>query len=1289
MVTLSALRRIAEKETNLAGPKYTPGIDAKAPNLPILSLLRDIDCLVRSKSLFKSLSEFLREFKDSDISNTQKFNWFDDQKYTPSIIKKYVSKILSLSLVDNFDELEELREMTENIFSILEDKALELREKQRKAAKTEVGNRRDLQEELYWIDNAIKTLRQLRDWTNLKAFQLINSPFFFLSGVAGSGKTHFLCDITKKRLENGFPTLLVLGQKFIKITDPLQNIAEETKLAKNKMKLLSDLEKLAVKSGERALIIIDAINESDCEGWKQTLWTLIKDLEVHPAVAVIISARTPYEKIILSENNKTSFLLREHYGFEDIEFDASMEFFEYYKLPIPEIPLLFREFSNPLFLNIFCKSLNHLATDGKKARLKEIFSGQKTLTKIFEDYIKYCGEIIARHFRVQPETCWNIVKGSEIKNTSEVLGVATVMADHFRDWILPEELKQILKIHTNLVGKKLDELIGSFIEHGILAKDIMWDEEIKKHFDIIRFPYQKISDHIIARHLLSVNLQNLQTIEELKDIFSPERQLGKIFILKKEWGQYSKPGLAEAITMEFPERIRKKVWVPSEKKEVYEFLPVESKSDYIFLRYAFLPGLYWRANNNFSKCTDRYIDILLNCRDKTLLRETLEVLTTLATREQHPYKAKRLHDYLKDLTLVHRDLLWTEFLRSVHNVCSIIDSLLKYLEKSSGLSITKNSIENLMYILVLLLSSTEPRLRDKATRFLYIYGKKNPEKLFELCQTNLNSNDPYVPERLLAASYGVAICSLSNASINKQRVQNFARQLYNCMFAENAQNSTPHILSRDYAARTIQLAEFIQPGSFAQLEISRTKASFPPMGIVLRWGMSNDKDEGKYRDGNYPLLELEYTGRALYSLTKNGGYQAQDEELKNIKARIFWRLYDLGYDLAIFEEIDKTINSLNYAYGNSDIRWVETYGQKYSWIAYYELAGWLLDQKKLPLRENRFRIGEAKIDPTFPSVVSTPNFLGQACFGKKGISAIDWVKLGGTPNATSLLNKQNIGDINGPWVLLDGHVRQKNQNCSKRRDFFIRGIFVHQKDKAEIIRLLKRHAIRDVYIPQPYSDYLVYAGEIPWCETFVKYDSVFLSVTVDTIIEQIKDREIGFKKNGSWLEKQLEISLLEKMREACGDDKQYSKFKEDLQNQGIDIDCKEIIRPSPRQINRDFPIFLPVRIYEWEGNSRSESALNRAYILEKEIIDKFKLVLNSDGMNFFDNFGAQITYNVKFYASDNDNYDLIYMKKDFLDAFLTEANMAFLWVMLGERTTNVYDNGGKLPYAEFKVIYGY
>lgn len=59
---------------------------------------------------------------------------------------------------------------------------------------------------------------------------------------------------------------MVLAQDFNNITDPLDQIAKETRFAKSKHQLLENLAGLADKISERALIIIDGINEGDSEG---------------------------------------------------------------------------------------------------------------------------------------------------------------------------------------------------------------------------------------------------------------------------------------------------------------------------------------------------------------------------------------------------------------------------------------------------------------------------------------------------------------------------------------------------------------------------------------------------------------------------------------------------------------------------------------------------------------------------------------------------------------------------------------------------------------------------------------------------------------------------------------------------------------------------------------------------------------------------------------------------------------------------------------------------------------
>ena len=60
------------------------------------------------------------------------------------------------------------------------------------------------------------------------------------------------------------------------------------------------------------------------------------------------------------------------------------------------------------------------------------------------------------------------------------------------------------------------------------------------------------------------------------------------------------------------------------------------------------------------------------------------------------------------------------------------------------------------YIMWILTSTVRP-LRDIATRALYWYGRRFPQELFELIMKSFKINDPYVSERMLAATYGIAM----------------------------------------------------------------------------------------------------------------------------------------------------------------------------------------------------------------------------------------------------------------------------------------------------------------------------------------------------------------------------------------------------------------------------------------------------------------------------------------------------------------------------------------------------
>ena len=52
-----------------------------------------------------------------------------------------------------------------------------------------------------------------------------------ISGAAGAGKTHLLSDVAKKRIDNGLPTILLMGQRFTSTSEPWSQAREHLDLA--------------------------------------------------------------------------------------------------------------------------------------------------------------------------------------------------------------------------------------------------------------------------------------------------------------------------------------------------------------------------------------------------------------------------------------------------------------------------------------------------------------------------------------------------------------------------------------------------------------------------------------------------------------------------------------------------------------------------------------------------------------------------------------------------------------------------------------------------------------------------------------------------------------------------------------------------------------------------------------------------------------------------------------------------------------------------------------------------
>jgi hypothetical protein len=324
------------------------------------------------------------------------------------------------------------------------------------------------------------------------------------------------------------------------------------------------------------------------------------------------------------------------------------------------------------------------------------------------------------------------------------------------------------------------------------------------------------------------------------------------------------------------------------------------------------------------------------------------------------------------------------------------------------------------------LPTTQRGFRDRTTHALFRLGRVHPEILFEETLQSLRINDPYVPERMLAASYGVAMAlwQVSNSQFRTKVLPRFARALYRQMFAREAKYGTTHILSRDYAQRIIEIALLVDPRVLSRREQKFVTAPFK-FGGIRRWGQKEDLDAGVYREGDSPL-GMDFSNYTLGRLIRDRSPYDDTGEYQRVKKQIFWRIYELGYSLQAFSKTDREIARLSW-YQESRGREsgkTDRYGKKYAWIAFYELAGYRADRGLMEVGE---RLSDADIDPSFPEAPVSPPVFQEPWIKHEG-PVRDWLFSGYQPAVEPYLVLASIGDLTGPWVLLRGSLNRETKD---------------------------------------------------------------------------------------------------------------------------------------------------------------------------------------------------------------------------------------------------------------------
>lgn len=1245
-IDLTDLKRVTEASIHRAGPRYTPALDPNAPNLQITPLVETFDALTHSGAFKSRLTKLEAELREAWSRASASLRQALSETAASSALCSDLLRSLRTQAAGSGPQLQgELRKSYHNVRSAL----LEYEEQQDSERRKHEKGSKERNSFDYAIDEARRLrqpLEELGEFLSSTACSVIYNNKLFLRGSWGSGKTHLLCDIANERVKQGLPTLLILAQTLPTGADPLQAVFQTPDLGSDVEAALQRLDELGQQSGGRALILIDAINEGDRVAWHEHIEQVAALVSGYPNIGLVLSCRTPFDRQILTEAAVGRFVFATHVGFADIEFDAQTEFFQYYGIPNPHVPLLAPEFSSPLFLKILCKSIATLGQPAKKRRIKSFASGHKGMTKLLEDFVGEVGAGIEKDFGLQGKACWRILKGQG--PTANAIGIAPRMAELLDDQISMTDTIDIVAEITGFENAKAKELIIRMTNEGLLSEDSRYIEDTR--VDTVRLPYQRFSDHLISRHMLVLYLDTTSPAT-IRKCFQPSRPLGKLF-KRSRWNGYEMPGLVSAMMLEFPERVKRAVH--ADRQELAFYLP---KRDRTFdLSGPFIEGLLWRDVDSFSKQTNRLVNVFLTAPSRETQQAMLEALVSLASRPDHRYSAEKLRAYLLGMSLPERDLFWTEFLRdSAHS--SAIYRVLDWVQQSGSANMDEATAKNLITLISLFLTSTRRPFRDRATRCLVLLGEQSPTSLFTEVSQSFAFSDPYVCERLLAAAYGVLMrqWAFPQAGLREAALP-LALELRDRLVGTDDDAPIEHILMRESARGFIELTARLAPEIADKLLKDPRRIS--PKTVLRRPSRISEKsikgaDSAIRMDfGNYTMGRL-VPGRANYDY-EHKGYKA-------VRRQIERRIIDLGYDSERFKSVDRIIaESTFYARNSDEGQKTDRYGKKYSWIAFYEAAGRLALRGRLRDRWEDARISDTDIDPSFPSAPRDWRPPLSQLFGKPFTTPAEWLQHGVSPHYGNLLVLSSVDGQEGPWVLLDGYISEGTASDHRQTFTFLRSVLVRQRD---IPRLHK--AVKDTEypgnraIPEPIEEHYLFAGEIGWSEKFgYRRDGRLAGPDIGGAFERVETRRVT-KRFGD-LSDFEQMRLVGRFRFIIGEEAQPREEVEYTQNDLVDIDKYTRI-PGVM-------VEVPLRHFAWESYHSAENQSGGADYPSPAIVRSLTLRKRGAQVDMFDTQGRLATmYRVSQTDSPDSKTALLYIRADLLEAYLLQRGMSLVWINWGER----------------------
>src|SRR5665648_51768 len=920
------------------------------------------------------------------------------------------------------------------------------------------------------------------------SIELANYPIALLSGPAGIGKSHLLADITLKKRKENKSCILVLGQHFSSEESPWTQILHNLlRVQCSESELLGALDAKAEAQGERILFIIDAINEGRGKYfWPEYIRGFINEFKKYPWLGLVLSIRSSYDRLLIPDDliSDNKIIRLNHLGFEGVEYYASSFFFAQYGIEQPSVPLLHPEFSNPLFLILFCEGLH-------RSGLTKIPKGYGGISSIIDFFIESIDNKLSKpsFFDYPPDR--KIVR-------KVIDGLIEYKLKNDLDFVTYEEAFDIAdRILSRYSNKR--RFLDALISEGVLSKNLLWIKD-RRYEEYIYLVYERFEDHLTTSYLLDVHLDS----DNHEIIFQNNGQLASYID-----NSHLKQGILEALSIQIPERTG---------KELYELLDERQKAFGSVIE-SFINSLIWRKTETIKESTKEYVNryILHNKHTSNLF---FQMVYSVSTDPKHLYNADSLHHFLMQFTLAQKDSIWTFYLHDQNREGTAMNRLINWTKSEDEKSyLSEDSRLLAAKALAWLLTSTNILFRDSATKALVILLENNLPTITNLLNAFEEVNDPYVSERVYAAAYGAVLRSDNLNGLEK----------LSCYIVENffsKEEVYPNILVRDYARNIVEYAQYKGQINLEGIEIIRPpyKSHFPSEfptneeidSYQFDYSAENFKD---YYWGQNEILSSMVTeygrgvggygdfGRYIFESAVRNWDDFDPNDLSNYACQLIFE--KCGYDVEKHGRIDRHA-SRGDRYRNK----TERIGKKYQWLALYEVLARLSDnyqmdddsygeeKKNYKWYQGPWEPFVRNIDPTVVCCQSKIQFL-QENFNKN-LDYADWaesnedwlIKSENLPDPQSLIT---VTDINkDEWLVLENHPfweepvpigRDKNESPHKRLWYQIRSYLVKEEEMEELLHWLKDQHFMGRWFPEGHEQYQVFSREFYWSPAYCAFNS--------------------------------------------------------------------------------------------------------------------------------------------------------------------------------------------------------